>query len=68
MSATIRLPHWRTELILLVRCSCYFDNQHHQSPTAALRFLNERIALTPDLGGTATTQQVGNAVVNLLQS
>ena len=35
--------------------------------TAALRVLNERIALTADLGGTASTQQVGDAVVSLLQ-
>lgn len=34
---------------------------------AALRVLNERIALTADLGGDASTQQVGDAVVNLLR-
>ena len=33
---------------------------------AVLRVLNERTALTADLGGTASTQQVGDEVVRLL--
>ena len=34
---------------------------------AALRVLNDGDTLTADLGGTASTQQVGDAVVGLLQ-
>jgi tartrate dehydrogenase/decarboxylase/D-malate dehydrogenase len=34
--------------------------------TAAARSLRERRAITPDLGGSATTSQVGDEVVRLL--
>jgi tartrate dehydrogenase/decarboxylase/D-malate dehydrogenase len=35
---------------------------------AALQVLNERTVLTGDLGGNASTQQVGDEVVRLLES
>jgi tartrate dehydrogenase/decarboxylase/D-malate dehydrogenase len=36
--------------------------------TAALKVLNERTVLTSDLGGSASTQQVGDEVVRLLEN
>ena len=31
------------------------------------RLLTEKQTLTPDIGGTASTQEVGDAIVNILQ-